>query len=168
MLRLFTLFFTYSTLLFSTNFGLIFDEYPFVGTSVSTQTLSTKEGNSHQQTTLALTYGSQTIEMRTSFTLEFAKNYSTLNMEIDRIIDLRLFGTPRVRPYIGAIAGVLDYDDETPTDHKYGYYYGGVGGLLFYVNETIDADLSYHYSKIKGYKSLNKMKGLSASLHYFY
>ena len=146
-------------------FAETIEEFPFIGVTVSTQTIDLKK-QSQKKTTTTLQYGKQTIEMRTTFGFEFAKGYRSFNLEIDKILMDELFGRSEYRPYAGLVLGSLHFEDDNHKEN--GYYYGAAAGLILYVTDTIDADLSYHYYKTESLDSIDHIRGASFSLHYFY
>jgi len=144
------------------------EEFPFIGITVSTQSLSIDAAEDQSVTAFGLQYGKQTVDWRTMFSLNFAKNgYKTLDMEIDKILLDNVFGMAEFRPYLGFSAGMIKYEDDALQDDS-GYYYGANLGLLVYATDNIDTDISYHYYKVKGIEGLDSSKGASLSLHYFY
>ena len=167
MLRLSLLF----TLLFSTIFASSkIEEFPFLGVTVATHTISLKSQANRKdphETSLAIRYGKQTLDWRTMFTLSGNSHFQSFSMEIDKILLDDLFGMPEFRPYLGATLGYLHYEDFLTTDND-GFYYGGNVGLLIYVTDNIDADLSYHYYSIEELDTLDKMQGAELGIHFFY
>jgi hypothetical protein len=167
MLR-FTLLFT---LLFTTLFAQQeHEQFPFIGATLATHSIdfkSMEQTSSQNETVLGFRYGKQTLDWRTVFTLSGNNDFQTFSMEIDKILLDELFGTPKVRPYLGATFGYLHYDEKTSLDSD-GFYYGGNFGFLIYATARIDVDLSYHYNKVSGLDPLDTMQGASLSLHYFF
>ncbi len=167
MLR-FTLLFT---LLFTTLFAQQKNEqFPFIGATLTTHSIDLKsieQTSSQNETVLGLRYGKQTMDWRTVFTLSGNNDLQTFSMEIDKILLDELFGTPKIRPYLGATIGYLHYDQNDSLDSD-GFYYGGNFGFLIYTTATIDVDLSYHYHKVSVLDTLDTMQGASLSLHYFF
>ena len=88
-------------------------------------------------------------------------------MEIDKILLDELFGTPKLRPYLGLSGGILKYKDDSLEDTD-GFYYGGNSGFIIYLTDTIDLDLSYHYNIVQEIKTVDSIQGATFSLHYFY
>ena len=78
-----------------------------------------------------------------------------------------MFGFPEVRPYLGLNVGYLFYDEET-FDGDGSITYGGSFGFLFYITDSIDMDISYHYYDVPDLEPLDYMSGFSVGLHYFY
>jgi opacity protein-like surface antigen len=97
-----------------------------------------------------------------------------------------MFGTAKVRPYVGATLGYIRYDEDVIVDYndnrilddeandrnttisnKDGYY-GLDFGMLFYVTDNIDMDVSYHYYFMDRLEPLDTMRGATFALHYFY
>jgi len=143
------------------------ESFSFIGISSASTELKGSQ-TTQQLSTLSLHYGAQTQEWRTLFAYEFHSNsYKKASMQIDKIVKDSLFGTPKVRPYLGVNLSILTYEDEHIED-THGYSYGGDGGLLFYLSDTIDLDLGYHYEAIEGIESMESLQGFWLSLHYFY
>jgi len=164
MLRVTLLFLFIFTSLFSEDI----EEFPFLGVSISTQTMDISNADNPKETSYAIRYGKQTIDWRTMFSYEFSSNgYRSFSIEIDKILLDELMNMPELRPYLGLSAGSIAYDVDGATDHS-GYFYGINAGLIIYVTDNMDADLSYHYYKVKSFDALDKITGASLSLHYFY
>ena len=143
------------------------EKFPFVGLAVSTKTLDINTQN-NKENTISLQYGKQTLDWRTVFAYEFKNSdYQSLSVEVDKILLDELFGTPKLRPYLGLSGGVLKYKDDSLEDSD-GYYYGGNTGFIIYLTDTIDLDLNYHYNVVQEIKTLDSIQGASFSLHYFY
>jgi len=144
------------------------EEFPFLGITVSTQSVDLKDINDQKNTTIGIRYGKQTVDWRTMFTYEYKSGlYKSFSMEIDNILLDELFGMPEYRPYIGASIGTLKYEDDSLTDNS-GYFYGAHVGLLMYVTDNIDADLSYHFYQVEDIEGVDNIQGGTLSLHYFY
>lgn len=143
------------------------EKFPFVGLGISAQTVDINTQN-NKENTIFLRYGSQTLDWRTSFAYEFkSSDYQSLSVEIDRILLDELFGTPKLRPYLGLSGGILKYKDDSLEDTD-GFYYGGNVGFIIYLTDTIDLDLSYHYHIVQEIKTIDSMQGATLSLHYFF
>ena len=159
------------TFLFTTIFAQQESErFPFIGATLSTHAIDIKSMDqtyNQNETLLGFRYGKQTVDWRTVFTLSGNNDLQTFAMEIDKILLDELFGTPKVRPYLGATIGYLHYDKDASSDND-GFYYGGNLGFLIYATATVDVDLSYHYYKVSGLDPLDTMQGASLSLHYFF
>ena len=141
------------------------EEFHFIGLTVSTDSMEyeSNSGLSDQdETTFGLRYGRQTLDWRTVFTLSGNGDLQNIGLEVDKILVDALFGMPEIRPYLGASAGYLHYEESD------GYYYGGNFGFLLYATDTIDVDLSYHYYRVNELEPLDTMQGASLSIHYFY
>ena len=159
------------TFLFTTIFAQEdLEQFPFIGVTLASHSIDFKsitDTSSQDETVLGLRYGKQTLDWRTVFTLSGNNDFQTFALEIDRILLDELFGTPKIRPYLGAAIGYLHYDENDSLDSD-GFYYGGNFGFLIYATATIDVDLSYHYYKVSGLDPLDTMQGASLSLHYFF
>ncbi|MEN8726881.1 MAG: hypothetical protein ABF276_02850 [Sulfurovum sp.] len=167
MLRLTLLF----TLLFTTLFAQEdLEQFPFIGVSVATHSIDFKsitDISSQDETVLGLRYGKQTLDWRTVFTLSGNSDFQTFAVEVDKILLDELFGTAKIRPYLGATIGYLHYDTISSSSSD-GYYYGGNLGFLIYATANIDVDLSYHYYKVSDLDPVYTMQGANLSLHYFF
>ena len=187
-------------ILFIFLFNTLFAEqesFPFIGVTVSTQTVDLKpivtappnrlnNPSSESETTGGIQYGVQTQDFRTTFTVEGNNDYLSMDVEVDYIFMDAMFGTPKVRPYVGATLGYIMYDDALITKYNENRieediandnntsistsdgYYGLDFGFLFYVTDNIDLDVSYHYYFMDRLEPLDTMTGASFSLHYFY
>lgn len=192
MMRFFILF----TFLFSTLFAEQ-ESFPFIGVTVSTQTVelnpiatiapnTPNNPDSESETTFGLQYGVQTQDFRTTFTIEGNSNYQSMDVEVDYILMNEMFGTPKIRPYVGGTLGYIMYDDALITQYNANRiaddfandrntsistsdgYYGLDFGFLFYITDNIDLDVGYHYYFVDRLEPLDTMSGASFSLHYFY
>ncbi len=143
------------------------EKFPFIGLGISSQTIDINTQN-NKENTISLRYGKQTLDWRTYFTYEFKNtDYQSLSVEIDKILLDELFGTPKLRPYLGLSGGILKYKDDSLEDTD-GFYYGGNSGFIIYLTDTIDLDLSYHYNIVQEIKTIDSIQGATFSLHYFY
>jgi len=138
-----------------------------MGIGISAQTIDINTQN-NRENTISLRYGKQTLDWRTIFTYEFKKSdYRSFSVEIDKILLDALFGTAKLRPYLGLSGGVLKYK-KNPLEDTDGFYYGGNTGFIVYLTDTIDLDLNYRYNIVQEIKSIDSIKGATFSLHYFY
>ena len=179
-------------------FNILFAEqktFPFIGVTVSTQTVDLKpiiqDTNvdrplSSSETTYGIQFGMQTKDYRTTFTAEGNSNFQSVDVEVDYILMDEMFGTSKIRPYVGATLGYINYDseliksynedrivDDANNDRNTSIstsdgYYGLDAGFLFYVTDSIDLDISYHYYFMDRLRPLDTMNGATFSLHYFY
>ncbi len=144
------------------------EEFPFLGISISTQSVDIKNVSDKQNTTIGIRYGKQTQDWRTLFSVEYKKNgLQVLSMGIDKILMDNIMGMPEFRPYAGASVGMMRYDDSSIADNK-GMFFGASLGLLVYVTDNIDADISYKYYKVNDNDAIDNIQGGTFSLHYFY
>ncbi len=193
-----TRFFMIFIFLFSTVFAEQ-ESFPFVGVTVSTQTINLKpviqgaDGEplsdrplSTSETTFGIQYGVQTQDYRTTFSAEGNSNFQTIDVEVDYILMDQMFGTPKLRPYVGATLGYVNYDSEVMKEYNEDRilddaandrntsirtsdgYYGLDAGFLIYMTDDIDLDISYHYYFMDRLRPLDTMSGATFSLHYFY
>ncbi|MBT8349430.1 MAG: hypothetical protein HKP62_08315 [Sulfurovum sp.] len=146
------------------------EQFPFIGVTLSTHSIDVRsitDTSSQNETVLGLRYGKQTLDWRTVFTLSGNSDFQTFALEIDKILLDELFGTAKLRPYLGATIGYLHYDGTSSLESD-GFYYGGNFGFLIYATATIDVDLSYHYHQVSGLDPVDTMQGANLSLHYFF
>jgi len=145
------------------------ESFPFIGVSISTETVDLKpaSASSQKETTGTLRYGQQTLDWRTTFAISGNKNFQTFSLEIDKILLDNMFGMPEIRPYLGATIGYIDYKHNTLIPNN-GLYYGGNFGFIIYATDSIDADVSYHYYTFDKLDPLNKMEGGSIGFNFFY
>lgn len=146
------------------------EQFPFIGVTLTTHSIdldSNMQTSSQNETILGIRYGKQTLDWRTVFTLSGNNDLQNFAIEIDKILLDELFGTSKVRPYLGATLGYLHYENDYSSDNS-GFYYGGNFGFLLYATDRVDIDLSYHYHKVSGLDPVDTMQGANLSLHYFF
>ncbi|HEY9190161.1 MAG TPA: hypothetical protein VIM88_04790 [Sulfurovum sp.] len=146
------------------------EAFPFMGATLTTHSIdlnSDIQTSGENETVLGIRYGKQTLDWRTMFTFSGNSALQSFSVEIDKILLDELFGTPKVRPYLGATLGYLHYDKDAVSDNS-GYFYGGNLGFLLYATDRIDVDLSYHYYDVSGLDQIESMQGANLSLHYFF
>ena len=173
------------------------ETFPFIGVTINTHTVNLKpiatekpntpnNPESQRETTFGVQYGVQTQDVRTTFSIEGNSDFISVDAEVDYIFMDSMFGTPKVRPYVGGTLGYIKYDDKLITQYnsnrveddmahdrnttisKADGYYGLDLGLLFYVTDNIDLDVSYHYYFVDRLEPLDTMRGGTFALHYFY
>jgi hypothetical protein len=160
------------------------EQFPFIGLSVSTQTIGFSDRNNTRgfdttETGLSLRYGKQTQEWRTIFGADYhTDSYSGVFVEVDKILFDEMFGTPKLRPYLGMTAGYMyvNETDRVPLQpgeseddlEQNGFYFGGNFGFIIYAGDTVDIDISYHYYKIENLDYLDDMHGAEVAVHYFF
>jgi hypothetical protein len=171
--------------------------FPFIGVSFSSDTVNLlpivtaapnrlKNPASVEADTFGLQYGMQTLDYRTTFSIAGNSDYKSFDVEVDYILFDSMFGMPEIRPYVGATLGYINYDkalitrynenriqanldaDKNTTISSRDGYYGLNAGLLFYITDDIDMDVSYHYYVLDRLTPLDNMQGIKFSLHYFY
>ena len=140
--------------------------YPFIGVNVTTQSINLFDEDS-RETGIGIRYGKQTMDWRTVFSYEYSKGYQSLGLEVDKILVDDLFDTAKVRPYIGASAGVLKLEDDYLVEST-GYYFGANLGFILYASDRVDIDISYHYHWIENIEEADTMHGATLALHYFF
>ena len=156
----------FTALLFSSLSANQKEEFTFLGLSISGNAIDL-DSNNEQIKSIGLRYGKQTLDWRTMFTYDYSKEYQSFSAEIDKIVLDELFGTPKVRPYLGISVGTLKLDYDSLLD-THGYYYGINTGFIFYATDTVDVDLAYHYYSVQKIESVDKIQGITLSIHYFY
>ncbi len=117
--------------------------------------------------TIAIRYGQQNKDWRTSFTLETKQgDYQLFTIGIDRTI-MHSLATTKLRIYAGVRVGAITQDDLNG-DTNIGYGYGGAVGLMYYISDTLDFDIGYRYLKVTDLVEVDDIKGVSIGLHYFF
>lgn len=178
------------------------ENFPFIGVSISSHTVNLMSSatdkpnipnnpSSQKENTIGVQYGVQTQTVRTTFTAEGNSDFQSMDAEVDYIFMDSMFGTAKIRPYIGGTLGYIRYDEtviKKYNDNKIKYeiannpnvgennatvsnrngYYGLDLGMLFYLTDSIDLDVSYHYYFMDRLVPLDTMNGATFSLHYFY
>ncbi len=153
-------------------------DFSFVGLSVSTQNINTDFGDVSQKSGFGLKYGQQSLEWRTIFTLDYNRHsYYGGFVEVDKILLDDMFGTAKLRPYLGGVVGYMKFDKDELTiplekselfEETNGFYFGGNFGFIIYATDNIDIDISYHYYKVQNLDFLNDLHGASLGVHYFF
>lgn len=153
-------------------------DFSFIGLSVSTQNINTDPGNSSRESGFGLKYGQQSLDWRTTFTLDYNTNsYYGAFVEVDKILLDDMFGTAKLRPYLGGVAGYMKFDKDELTmpletgeavEETNGFYFGGNFAFIIYATDHIDIDLSYHYYKVQNLDFLDDLHGASLGAHYFF
>ena len=117
--------------------------------------------------TFGFTLGMQALRWRTDVSLEHGSNYTSFGFNADYILLDSMFGTPKVRPYLGINTGYMTYDDSRLKDTD-GLFFGGNAGLILYANDMVDIDIGYRYDKISQLDGFDTMQSVTLSVHYFY
>jgi len=169
------------SLLFLTSlFGESTQNFSFVGLSASTQNINPDPGDSSWEGGFALSYGQQSLDWRTMFSLDYNSNsYYGAFVEVDKILLDDMFGTAKLRPYLGGVAGYMNFDtdelnipseleDSELYEETNGFYFGGNFGFIIYATDNIDVDISYHYYKVQNLDFLDDLHGASLGAHYFF
>lgn len=144
--------------------------FSFIGVNTSykdIQPVSEYHLDRSSPVTFGLTLGIQSLRWRTDANLEHTNDYTSFNFNADYIVLDSMFGTPKIRPYVGLNAGYLSYNDVKLTDTD-GILFGANAGLILYANDVVDIDIGYRYDKVSGFDGLDTMQGVSLSVHYFY
>ncbi|SHO81573.1 hypothetical protein MNB_SV-15-1310 [hydrothermal vent metagenome] len=138
-------------------------KYPFLGIVGYNSNLVGENFN-----VIAIRYGQQNRDWRTTFTLESKQgDYQLFTMGIDRTI-LHSLVTTKLRIYAGVRLGAITQDDNVAGDTNIGYSYGGAMGLMYYINDRLDFDIGYRYLKVTDLRGIDDIKGVSIALHYFF
>ena len=167
------------SLLFLTSlFGQSSQDFSFMGVSVSTQEINIDPGDSSWEGGASLRYGQQSLDWRTIFSLDYTNNaYFGASLEIDKILLDNMFGTAKLRPYLGGVLGYMSYDDDNlniPAEESElfeetnGFYYGANFGFIIYAADNVDVDIAYHYYKVENLDFLDDLHGASLAVHYFF
>jgi len=167
-----------SILFLTSLFGESSKDFSFMGLSVATQNINIDPGESSWEGGFALKYGQQSLDWRTTFSLDYTKNsYYGAFVEIDKILLDNMFGTAKLRPYLGGVAGYMKVDkdelnialeDSELFEETNGFYFGGNFGFIIYATDNIDLDLSYHYYKVQNLDYMDGLHGASLGAHYFF
>ncbi|MDQ7046537.1 MAG: hypothetical protein Q9M39_02565 [Sulfurovum sp.] len=143
-----------------------------MGVSVSTQNINTESEDTSWKSAISLKYGQQSQDWRTIFTLDYTQDsYFGGQVEIDNILLDDMFGTAKLRPYFGAVAGYMAFDDKNLNlsyEETNGFYYGANFGFIVYASDNIDIDLSYHYYSVQNLDFLDDLHGATLAIHYFF
>jgi len=154
------------------------EDFSFIGLSVATQNINTDPGNASWESGFGLKYGQQSLDWRTIFTLDYTQNsYYGAFIEVDKILLDDMFGTAKLRPYLGGVVGYMKFDKDKLSipleeselyEEMNGFYFGGNFGFIIYATDNIDIDLSYHYYKVQNLDFLDDLHGASLGAHYFF
>ncbi len=147
------------------------ENFPFIGISVTSEEIDIQSDNGIRKTGIELRYGQQSQEWRTTFSVGYHPNaYNSFAVEADKILMDNMFGTAKIRPYLGASVGYMRVDDTllSASNETNGFFYGGNFGFILYASDSMDVDIGYHYYKTTGFDEINKLQGIALSLHYFY
>jgi opacity protein-like surface antigen len=143
------------------------EQFPFIGASIRYHEASPNTLENTTHTTGAFHVGKQTMHWRTTFSLEYGNDYGTVGLHVDYILLDEMFGTPKLRPYLGANINYLHYEHDNIDDSN-GYSYGGQAGFIIYATDTMDIDIGYHYNLVQQIEGLDHIQGATFSIHYFY
>jgi len=167
-----------SILFLTSLFGESSKDFSFIGLSVATQNINIDPGESSWESGFAFKYGQQSLDWRTTFTVDYTTDsYYGAFVEIDKILLDDMFGTAKLRPYLGGVAGYMKVDkdelnialeDSELFEETNGFYFGGNFGFIIYATDNIDLDLSYHYYKVQNLDFLDDLHGASLGAHYFF
>jgi len=124
-------------------------------------------------TTFGIRVGQQNQEWRTTFGFEYETDFSTVFLEADYIFLDEMFGTPKLRPYLGMNINYIDYNNffdytKNITIDEDGYSIGVNLGLIIYAGDRVDVDIGYHYNSVQGMDPVDVLQGVTLSIHYFY
>jgi len=155
-------------ILFSTTLFANEKLYSFIGIQASPSVF-----NDTIAPTVAIKYGKQSKDMRTSIAYGYGKHgdnsYQTLLMQIDTGILTQTFKEIPFKPYLGASIGLIQHkNNKTLSYLDKGFVYGANTGLSYVVNNNMDLDLGYRFLKTSKLKNLDTINDVSVSMHYFY
>ena len=137
-------------------------KYPFLGIVGYSSDMAGDNAN-----TIAIRYGQQNKDWRTTFTLETKQgDYQLFTIGVDRTL-MHSLSTAKLRIYAGIRLGAITQDD-IAGDTNIGYGYGGSMGLMYYISDTMDFDIGYRYLKVTDLVGIDDIKGVSVGLHYFF
>lgn len=140
------------------------DKYPFVGISINSADI-----NSDRINTIGIRYGQQTQDWRTTFTLENREHgRQSLIVQMDKVL-LHSIGTPKLRTYAGFAIGAISQKRADKDSKDIGYIYGATVGIMYYITDTIDLDVSYRYLKTdNSVDSVDDFNSATLGIHYFF
>jgi len=140
------------------------DKYPFWGISINSSDI-----NGDMINTIGLRYGQQTQDWRTTFTLENREHgRQSFMVQMDKIL-LQSIGTYKLRAYAGLAIGAMSQKRADDDSKDIGYVYGATVGMMYYISDTIDMDISYKYLKTDdNIESIDDFNSASIGLHYFF
>ncbi len=144
------------------------EEFPFIGLTYSLHSLEFEDLQERDIKPFGIRYGSQTLGWRTMFNYERkGSTFNSIAIEIDKILLDSIMGSAKFRPYIGISYARFKYKN-THIEDEDGNHYGIHAGFIIYTMDNVDIDISYHYNRVSGFDTLDKMQGASLALHYFY
>jgi len=143
------------------------EQFPFIGASLSYYEATPDTTAKTTHTVGTFRFGRQSLRWRTTFTLSYGKDYGSAGMDVDYIPFDTMFGTPKIRPYIGINLNYLYYDNDHIDDSN-GYSYGVQGGVILYATDRVDIDLDYRYDLTGGIEGLDHLQGATLAVHYFF
>jgi hypothetical protein len=143
------------------------EQFPFIGASLSYHKVSPDYFEETTHTTGAFHIGKQTMHWRTTFVFEYGSDYGSVGVNVDYILLDEMFGTPKLRPYLGANLNYLHYENNDIDDSN-GYSYGAQTGFIIYANDRVDIDIGYHYDIVRDIEGVDHIQGATLSIHYFY
>lgn len=146
-------------------------DFPFLGISLSTQTIDINDEERSRETAFGIRYGQQSLDWRTTFALDHQNSFNSVAVHVDNILLDKMFGTPKLRPYLGACVGYIRFDEDelqATYEETNGFYFGGNFGFIIYANDDIDVDLGYHYYKVNNLDFIEDLHGATLAIHYFF
>jgi len=112
--------------------------------------------------------GGQEGQWRTTLAYEYfdnddAQNFDLFSAELDYFF---LENPQAFQPYIGAVAGYLNYET-TNADDSSGFAYGAAAGVSIPVNQNIDVDMSFRYL-FATQDEVDHIGSVNFAINYFY
>jgi len=148
------------------------EEFGFVGIGIGYQQIDPGIFETNH-TTFGIRAGRQSLNWRAVFGLNYEKDLHTVFVEADYIFLDEMFGTPKLRPYLGLNFNYIDYDNfydysrDINIDEQ-GYSMGINIGLIIYAGDRVDIDIGYHYNSVLGIEPVDYLQALTLGIHYFY
>jgi len=143
------------------------EQFPFIGASVSYHEVKLDAFDNTTHTTGAFHVGRQTLHWRTTFSFEYGNDYGSAGLSVDYILMDEMFGTPKLRPYLGTNINYLHYENDHLNTQN-GYCYGIQTGFIIYAGDTVDIDIGYRYDLVGEIDGIDHIQGATLSIHYFY
>jgi hypothetical protein len=148
------------------------EEFGFIGAGIGYQQVDPGIFETNH-TTLGIRVGRQSLDWRTIFGFDYETDFSTIFVEADYIFLDEMFGTPKLRPYLGLNINYIDYNNffdytQNITIDEDGYSIGINIGLILYAGDRVDVDIGYHYNSVQSIEPVDYLQTVTLSIHYFY
>jgi len=153
----------------------ISESQKFIGVEVSIaevrgDAVRKEDGKTSKGTSFGLRLGAQNEQWRTMFGLGYfddeGRNVEKVFLSIDYFfIESNMISGYAIQPYMGVNIGYMNYESVGVDED--GLTYGGQGGVLLGLTETVDFDLAYRYT-LSSADALDHMGEVVFGLNYQY